>query len=323
MNREILLRLYREMYLTRTFQNRLLAAGVNAYTERGEEAISVGSALGIGDSVISCYFRGEGSAFRLKGCIDLKNQMAWWLGRKNSKNIISTTLPSAFTDVEHGVIGTTSSLIGGDMDVAVGVAMAQKKQKSGKAVLFMSGDGATSKGNFHEMLNFSTTFSLPLIIMIRGNKWAMSTPVEKDIHVQDVTKLAEAFGMRTVKIDGNDAGLVYDTVSDMTKWAAENGPVLIYADTYRMSAHSAHDEDEYRSPELKKAWEEKDPILTARKKLIAMSVSAAELDAMEAACREEIEEAYAWAMKQPVITPDEYLSQQTGVINKIYGRDFV
>lgn len=321
MDQKIMLLLFKEMLLTRLFQKKLLEAGINAYTEKGEEAISVGSALGIGDSIISCYFRGEGSALRLKQGIGLKDQMAWWLGRKNNLGVVSTTLPSAYTDVSHRVIGTTSSLIGGDMDVAVGVAMAQKK-KQGGAVLFMCGDGATSKGNFHEMLNFSSLYRLPFIIMVRGNGWAMSTPVSKNTHVADITWLGDAFGIKTLKIDGNDVCEVYETVKAAEKSVQTDGPVMIYAKTYRMSAHSAHDEDEYRTPSDKTVWEDKDPILRLERRLEEGEMTREEVSRIKKGCSQQIEEAYAWACRQPVIPVEEYLYIQRKIVNNIYKGEF-
>ena len=315
-----LLSLHRQLCISRFFQEKLLELGLNAYTEFGEEAISVGAALAMDDGIISCYFRGEGSALRLKGAISLKDQMAWFLGRKNDGDFLSATLPSGWTDTTHGVIGVTSSLIGADADVAVGAAFAQKKQKTGKAVLFMSGDGATSKGNFHEMMNFSSVFALPLVILVRGNGWAMSTNIERDIHVTSIPDMVRPFGIRITEIDGNNILAVMDAVKESKAYAVSHGPAMIYAKTYRMSPHSAHDKDEYRDPAVRKQWIKKDPITVLEGRMEETGISQSEIDENKLAAHREIEDAYTYAMEQSSFTPEELLERETAAIDKIYGR---
>ena len=320
MNQTEILFIHEQLCISRFFQEKLLEAGLNAYTEFGEEAISVGSALAMGNGVMSCYFRGEGNVVRLKGGINIRDQMAWLLGRKNEGGFLSTTLPSAWTDVTHGVIGTTSSLIGADADVAVGVAMAMKMKKTGKAVLFQSGDGATSKGNFHECLNFCSLYHLPMILMVRGNGWAMSTNVERDIHVSSIPDMVRPFGFLIIEVDGNDILAVMDAVKQAQKHAVQTGPVLIYAKTYRMSPHSAHDRDLYRDPEVKKMWEKKDPILLLEKTILNTGVSLDRLDENKAKAKSEVEDAYTYALAQPYFTEHELLARQQSFIRTIYGR---
>lgn len=322
MNKIELLFIHKQLCTSRFFQQKLLEAGLNAYTEFGEEAISVGSALAMGDDVISCYFRGEGSTLRLKGGITLRDQMAWLLGRKNDSGFLSTTLPSAWTDTAHGVIGTTSSLIGADADVAVGVAMAMKMKKTGKAVLFQSGDGATSKGNFHECLNFCSLYHLPMILLVRGNGWAMSTNVERDIHVSSIPDMVKPFGFLIMEVDGNDILAVMKAVKQARKHAVQTGPVLIYAKTYRMSPHSAHDKDLYRDQAVKKMWEKKDPILLLEKTMLDADVPQSQISKNKAEAKSEIEDAYSYALAQPAFTAQELLARQQEVVRTIiYGRE--
>jgi pyruvate dehydrogenase E1 component alpha subunit len=317
--KKLLLTCYKNLVQQRYFQQKLLDHGIGIYTEVGEEAITVGTCAALRpQDIMTCYFRGEGATLRYKGGIDLREQMCCWLGRLGEKGSINSSLPSAWTDVEHGVIGCSSSLIGGDADVATGVALAQKKLKTGNVVVLMSGDGATSKGNFHEMFNWASLFNLPLIILVRGNGWAMSTPVEKDINVSSIPDMVKPFGIKTYECDGNDVQAVYETMGAAAVYSRQNGPSLVYAKTYRISGHSAHDEDDYRDPTVKEQWRKQDPILNTEKQLIVLGVSEKEWAETKAAAIAEIDEAYNWALTRPEITVEQYYNVQQSVVNKIW-----
>lgn len=303
----------------RKIQAKIFDHGVGIYREEGEEAITVGTILALEPTdILTCYFRGDGSSLRFRGAISLLDEMCWWMGRLGEKEYINATLPSAVTDVEHGIIGTSSSLIGGDMDVSVGVALAQKKLKTGNIVLFMSGDGATSKGNFHEMANWASKFCLPILILVRGNGWAMSTPAEKNTCVSSIPDIVKPFGIKTYECDGNNLEDVYSTVKDAAGYVRSTGPALVYAKTYRMSGHSAHDEDDYRDPAIKAIWKRKDPIINMEKMLISAGLSNDELAAIEEEVTESIEKAYRQALERPVVSAKDYLKKQEEVVNKMW-----
>ncbi len=319
MKKQLLSRAYEMLLEARYVPAKIFDHGVGIYREEGEEAITVGTILAMKDTdIISCYFRGEGSALRFKGGMSLREEMCSWLNRKGETDKVNIIFPSAITDVEHGVIGTSSSLIGGDMDVAVGVALSQKMQKSGKIVVFMSGDGATSKGNFHEMINWASRFNLPLLIIVRGNGWAMSTAVENNTHVSSIPEIVKPFGLNTFECDGNDVEAVYDCVSEAVDFVRNSGPALVYAKTYRMSGHSAHDEDDYRDPAVKEAWRAKDPILNIERKMLDSGIAESEINEIKANVLGNIEDAYQWALTRPQITVEEYLKGQEEVVNKMW-----
>ena len=313
---------YRNMIQQRYFQKKVLDHGIGMYTEICEEAITAGMIPALDpDDKIACYFRGEGSTLRYKGGITLREQMCCWLGRLGEKGYINASLPSAWTDVEHGVIGTSSSLIGADADVAVGVALAQKKLKTGNIVVFVSGDGATSKGNFHEMCNWAGRFNLPLLIIVRGNKWAMSTMIENNTHA-DIEEVAKPFGIKTWHCTGNDIETVYETVKEAADYTRKEGPALVYLDTYRISGHSAHDEDDYRDPAVKEEWlRNNDPIKNAEASLKKAGVPEEEIKTIETEAKKEIDEAYEWALTRPEITVAQFLEKQESVVNRMWGQE--
>ena len=323
MNVQLLKTGYFNMVQSRYCQKKLLDYGIGMYTEIAEEAITAGLIPALDpEDIVACYFRGEGSTLRYKGGITLREQMCCWMGRLGEEGYINASLPSAWTDVEHGVIGTSSSLIGGDADVAVGVALAQKKLKSGKIVAFISGDGATSKGNFHEMCNWSGRFNLPLLIIVRGNKWAMSTMVENNTHVTSIEDMVRPFGLKTWHCTGNDIEKVYETVSEAADYVRHTGPALVYMDTYRVSGHSAHDEDDYRDPAVKAEWlKNNDPIVNAEASLKKAGVSEEEIAALNAQAKKEVDEAYDWALTRPEITVKQFLDKQEEVVRQMWGQE--
>lgn len=311
----------RLMYETRFFQQKLISQGYGGYTDLGEEAIEVGALLGAPkEDITNSYFRGEGIQIRYKGGLSMRDQMAQWMFKKDSHNTISMVFPSFEFAVEHGVYGVESSLIGSEDDMLVGVALAQKLQKTGKTVTMMIGDGATSKGNFFETLNFCALFKLPMIIIVRGNEWAMSTTFERT-QAADLIKLAQSFGLEAKTVDGNDAIAVKDAVSLAVKTAnAGEGATLIFAKTYRMSAHSKNDKDEYRDPALKQAWADKDPVLLLETRLLEAGVDSHELIKIKGEVQLAIDEAYEWAAVRPDITPQERTDLQQRIIDKMWLR---
>ena len=145
---------------------------------------------------------------------------------------------------------------------AVGYAWAMKLQKKKVATAVFFGDGATSKGDFHEGMNFAGAFSLPVIFINQNNQWAISVPRSKQSASETLAQKAIAYGFEGVQVDGNDVFAVYAAVLDAAKKAKEGqGPTLIECFTYRMSDHTtADDAKKYRDPREVAEWEKKDPI---------------------------------------------------------------
>lgn len=323
-----LLRVYGQMHLCRTFQNKLAdlrkqgLLNAHPYLEVGEEAITFGTCLGLKDTdIIHPYYRGEGAILRLRGGVTVREQMAWWLGRVGEDGTYRMVLPSQWMDVEHGIIGRTDSCLGSEVDVAVGAALAMKLQNLPHVVLTMVGEGATNKGNFHEGLTFSSTLNLPLIMVIRCNEWAMSMPKNETVPIENLSDMSASYGIPAAIVDGND----FLAVRDQVRLAAEevratSKPYIIEAKSYRLSPHSSNDEDNYRSDTEKKQWAEKDPLIILADKLRNTGVSEAALIEERAASEQEIESAYQWAITRPVASVSEMLAAQSAVVSKMWGR---
>ncbi len=312
--------LFCEMVKSRAIQEKIKAVGGRCVRDTGEEAIPIGSLYGLNDDdIITCYFRGDASNLRIRGAYSMKDLLAGWLLRKGENTPTTFAYPNSWTDVEHGVIGTTSSLIGADAVISAGVALTQKIQESGKVVLFLSGDGATSKGEFYETMNFAKLQKLPLVILIRNNNYAMSTTMDRNIAVESFTDLPALFHIPCVQIDGNDAVEVANAVAFAAEKARSGeGPFAIVAKTFRMAPHTLDDEDEYRADVDRSYWVEHDPLLIMEKHLLDLGYSEEKIAEMKKNCLDEVEAAAEWALSRPAIESDEVLAEQQSVIEKMW-----
>jgi len=155
----------------------------------------------------------------------------------------------------------------------LGFSINYKKEKG--VVFAFVGDGGTSEGDFHEALNFAAVWNAPVVFIIQNNQYAISLPVKQQTKSINLAVKGLAYGIPSVKVDGNDFFAMHDAVSYASKNAASGkGPFLIEAFTYRMSAHTTSDDPtKYRTKEEESTWKEKDPLsrlksFLAKKKLL-------------------------------------------------------
>jgi pyruvate dehydrogenase E1 component alpha subunit len=152
---------------------------------------------------------------------------------------------------------------------AVGIALAHKLQKKNSAVAVYFGDGATSKGDFHEAMNFAGVFKVPCVFICQNNQWAISLPRPKQTASKTLAQKASAYGFEGVLVDGNDALAVYKAVRDaLNRAREERGPTLIECYTYRLGNHTTADDwKRYREAQEVENWEKKDPLERMKKYL--------------------------------------------------------
>ena len=145
---------------------------------------------------------------------------------------------------------------------AAGLAYAQKLKGSEAVVAVFIGDGGTSEGDFHEGLNFASVFDAPLLIVVQNNGWAISVPTRQQMKVQQIALKAQGYGIPGVVVDGNDLVAVWSVAKQAAARARKGeGPTLIEALTYRVAPHTSSDDPgRYRSEDLTKEWEKRDPI---------------------------------------------------------------
>jgi len=163
---------------------------------------------------------------------------------------------------------TPSSTIAAQLNIATGVALANKMKKNGKIAVAFSGDGSTSLGFWHEALNFAGVQDLPIIFACQNNLWAESVSLKLQTKVEDIALKAQAYGFPGITVDGNDVVAVYRVASEAIARARRGGgPTLIECKTYRWYGHSEIDPAKYRDPEEVERWKAKDPILNMEKYL--------------------------------------------------------
>jgi pyruvate dehydrogenase E1 component alpha subunit len=300
-----LLQMYYYLRLTRTLEDRITAlyrqgrimGGV--YTSNGMEAISVGYASALErDDVIAPYHRDMG-AFLLRG-ITPGEVIAQYLGKK--------TGPARgkdgnvhLGDLKRGIIGFVSHLAD-NLPVATGAALAFKLRGESRVVITNTGDGGTSRGDFHEALNFASVRKLPVVFFCNNNQYAYSTPVRYQMAIRDVVERAKAYAMPGEIVDGNDVAAVYLAAKRaIARARAGEGPTFIEAKTMRMHGHSEHDAAKYVPRELLEEWKKKDPILKAEQMLTQLGYAdEAKFREVQERVKKEVEAGLAFAEQSPL-----------------------
>ena len=242
----------------------------------GEEAANVGAMLALNpDDLITSNHRGHGQAIA-KG-IDLNGMMAEILG-KYTGTCKGKGGSMHIADLDAGNLGA-NGIVGGGMGIAVGAALSQQMQHTGKIVVCFFGDGATNEGVFHEAVNMASIWNLPVIFYCSA-----------------------AYGIPGMFIeDGNNVIDVYEGFKKAVDHVrAGNGPVLIESVTYRWLGHSSSDPGKYRTREEVELWKQKDPIENLRKYLVENNIAnAEELEEIQAQVKEAVEASVKFAEESP------------------------
>jgi len=172
-------------------------------------------------------------------------------------------MPVHYGSVEKSFV-TISSPLATQMPQAAGSAYAFKRAKNGLVVICYFGEGAASEGDAHAAFNFAATLECPILFFCRNNGYAISTPVEDQYRGDGIAVRGPAYGMATIRVDGNDALAVYNaTLAARNLAVKENRPVLIEAMTYRIGHHSTSDDSSaYRSVDEVRHWNQKDHPIT-------------------------------------------------------------
>ena len=264
-NRAFLLRLHRQMQLIRRFEERAqeqyTKAKIGGYCHLniGEEATVVGGIVPLkpNDYIFTSY-REHGHAIA-RG-IDPKAVMAELFGKETGTSHGRGGSMHMF-DADLRFMGGYG-IVGGHLPLAVGGGWAIRYKKQKDVVFCMFGDGATNIGAFHESLNMSKVFKLPVVWFCVNNRYGMGTPVEDASAVADIYKKACAYDMESIQIDGmNLREVMLKTSEVIEKTRADSEPRFIEALCYRFKGHSVVDPDKYRSAEDKEKFRKADPIV--------------------------------------------------------------
>lgn len=299
MMREVEDRIERKLYR----QGKILGG---VYVGRGQEAIPVGSALlAEPDDVLFPSHR-DMAIFLIRG-VHPRNIFAQYMGRVGGLTR-GKDGNMHMGDLRLNIVAIISAMAA-SVPVAAGAALALKYKGTRNVALCYFGDGATSRGDWHEGVNFAAVQKLPVVYFCNNNQYAYSTPLDKQMAVANVADRAPAYGIPAEIVDGNDVFAVHGAAQRAIEHArAGLGPYLLECKTFRMTGHSAHDPADYVPKHLWAEWAERDPILRLERLMLDRGwVLQAELDRRRARMREEIDEAIAWAENSPYPDPAELL----------------
>jgi pyruvate dehydrogenase E1 component alpha subunit len=236
----------------------------------GEEATIVGttSVMRPEDYLIGTY-RTHGHAIA-RGT-DPKRVMAELFGRVDGTSGGRGGSMHIF-DLEHRFMGGYG-IVGGNLPLAAGLALASDYKGTDEVTVCMFGDGASNTGNFGETMNLAALWSLPVVFLVENNLYGMGTSLERHSAVTDLSHKAEGMGVPGVRVDGMDVLAVRETVAEHIRLAREDRkPTLVEAFTYRYRGHSAADPEVYREKKEVEEWQRKDPIETFTARLLKEKV---------------------------------------------------
>lgn len=305
MNRQEALALYRAMLLIRRFEERsqqlYLEGKIGGFLHLyiGQEAVAVGamSLLRADDYFITSY-RDHGYA--LARGTDPRALLAELCGKATG---ISRAKGGSmhFYDVPRGNFGG-DGIVGGHLPVAAGMGYGIRLRGSDQVCLCFFGDGAVNEGAFHEALNVSALWDLPVVYIIENNRYGMGTSLDRASSVKDLYQRASAYGMPRRDVNGMDLLAVRSALAEAIERARkEKRPSLVEMETYRYRGHSMSDPGKYRTKEEVEEMMLYDPLLQFGRRLTEQErIPQAEIDALDKEVLAQIDEAVQFAEQSPL-----------------------
>jgi pyruvate dehydrogenase E1 component alpha subunit len=305
LTKESKIKMLKDLITIRRFEERTIqmyAAGefggyLHPYV--GMEAIATGACAAIEekDYLVSNH-RGHGHCIA-KGA-DINKMMAELLG-KATGYCKGRGGSMHIADTELKMLGA-NGIVGGGIPISIGAGFSAKMRGKDEVVLCFFGDGAANNGVFHEALNMTAIFKLPVVYICENNLYAISMCSLDSVACEDIGKRACAYDIPGHIIEGSDPVEVYNTVKKAVKHARDGkGPSLIEAKTYRFYGHHPNDPAEYRTKEESDYYKkEKDPVINFKKAMIKEKIiTKKEIEKMEKNIIEEVENAVDFAHKSP------------------------
>jgi pyruvate dehydrogenase E1 component alpha subunit len=282
------------------------------YDGFGQEAVSAGPAWAMAASDRLCILHRDLAAHVVRGVTPARI-FAQYMGR--AAGVTGGRDGNVhFGDRTKGCVGMVS-MLPDMMLVATGMAMAFKLRGEARCAITWFGDGSTSRGDFHEAMNWAGVQKLPVIFVLENNQYAYSTPLDKQFAVDPVHR-AEAYGFTGVSVDGNDPEAMFEATRQARERAVGGGgPSLIEALTMRMHGHAAHDDMKYVPQEQIEEWRRKDPIDRQVRRLEALGVDVAAVrDEVKATIDAAVEEALATPMPDPETAADRVFADEPALL---------
>jgi TPP-dependent pyruvate/acetoin dehydrogenase alpha subunit len=299
MMREVEDRIERKLY-----RQGKIVGGV--YVGRGQEAIPVGSGLVAEPDDVLFPSHRDLALFLIRG-VHPRQIFAQYMGRIGGLTR-GKDGNMHMGDMKLRIVAIISAMAA-SVPVAAGAGLALKYKGSKNIAFVYFGDGATSRGDWHEGINFAAVQRLPVVLICNNNQYAYSTPLSKQMACENVADRASGYGIPAEIVDGNDVFAVHESIRRAAGHArAGLGPYLVECKTFRVTGHSAHDPADYVPKHLSEEWGRKDPILRLEKQMLDKGWAEQEdLDRVRADIRKEVDEAVLWAEKSPYPDPSELL----------------
>jgi pyruvate dehydrogenase E1 component alpha subunit len=293
---------YRMMRRIRSFEERVgelflkgESAGSMLHLSIGEEAVvGVTDAMAAGDS-FTTHHRGHG-VFLGRGA-DPARMMAEIAG-KESGYCRGKGGSMHIADRALGHLGA-NAIVGGGIPHVVGAGISYRNSRSGQIAVAFFGDGAMSQGILYESMNMAALWHLPVLFCCVNNQYGMGTRVDRSAGARDFPARAAAFGLSAARADGADVEAVHAAARGLVEAARDGRPGFLEIDAYRFFGHARMDKSPYRTPEEEAEGRARDPLLTARHRLMAEGLASADLDRIDAEAGAEMDRALAHAVAAP------------------------
>ncbi len=313
-SKEKALGMYAKMYLIRKYEERiyyLFLEGImpgTIHQSTGQEACAVGMLYDLRkDDFMASTHRPAGHDLA-KG-VTLKSMMCEMFGKEdgccNGKGGAMHT-----GDMEVGAL-TANAIVGGNLPIAAGVALAFKMQRKDNVIVCFFGDGATNEGSFHETMNGAAIWKLPVIFVCENNLYSATTSIKLTCNMEHVAAdRAAAYNIPSEVVDGNDVLAINEAAARAIERARKGeGPTILELKTYRHVGHSRNDACGYRPKDEEKEWFSRDPVVLFRKQMLQEKIaSEEEIVETENKINEDVEESVKFAQEAPFPSVEKALT---------------
>ncbi|PWJ92161.1 pyruvate dehydrogenase E1 component alpha subunit [Oceanotoga teriensis] len=301
-DKELLMDMLEKMVLIRRFEEKaaqsygLRKIGGFLHLYIGEEAVAVGAIqnLNLSKDYVLTTYRDHGHA--LACGLTPNSLMAELYGKITGCSKGKGGSMHFFDEKKHFYGG--NGIVGAHIPIAAGVGLKIKYLKEDGVVLCFFGDGAIHQGSFHETLNMTKIWEIPVIFICENNQYGMGTDFKRVSSIQDFSIMAGSYGMYGEQVNGMNILEVYDTVKKSIEKAKNGIPVLLEAKTYRYKGHSASDPAKYRSKDELEKYKSQDPILILKNEMIKNNLlKEEEFEDIDIKCKKIAKEAADYAEK--------------------------
>jgi len=312
-SKKVLVHMYVNLVLSRRYEEKLIQlfqeGGIPGWIHSGygQEAtgVALGECLEKTDYLVP-YFRSRSSLFA-KGLSPM-SLSAEIFGRTTGC-CAGLSGEGHVASADLGILGA-GGVIGSPMPISLGLAYAAKLRGEGQVIACSFGDGASSRGAFHEALNMAAVLALPIVFVCENNGFAEFSTQAEQMKISNISNRAAGYGIPGTTVDGNDPVAVYLVVREAVDRARKGQqPSLIEARTFRMRGHYEGDPGKYRSEEEIEAWRKKDPLQTYQQRLLDEKIiDNKKVAAVEKRVHSLIDEAISFAMESPEPHPRDIIS---------------